>query len=438
MDIAHLPNRIHGMPTSRLLDALTEVLGQVLRFQHPAHEVLSRFLRQRRAFGSRDRRLLGDAVFAVLRYRLRDEHLAAEGGGGPPLHRALALLGLDAVLAEEGVLWTLLSPEESAWLSRCRQVPPALLPPACQHNLPDWLARRLQGSLGSDFDALAQSLLQGAPLDLRVNVHRTRRSEIADALALAGITSQETPYSPWGLRVSGKLALQQLDVFRRGLVEVQDEGSQILALLTRARRGQMVADFCAGAGGKTLALGALMRDTGRLYALDSSASRLRALQPRLQRSGLGNVYTMALATESDARLHPLHGKMDGVLVDAPCSGLGTLRRNPDLKWRQTPQAVQDLVRRQQAILHAAARLLKPGGRLVYATCSLLEQENEELAAQFDQSQPSGWQVLPVASELQALRVPQADSLCSPDGRYLRLWPHRHQTDGFFAAVWQRR
>jgi 16S rRNA (cytosine967-C5)-methyltransferase len=219
-------------------------------------------------------------------------------------------------------------------------------------------------------------------------------------------------------------------------VEVQDEGSQLLALLTDAKRGEMVVDFCAGAGGKTLALGAAMRNTGRLYAFDVSGHRLDALKPRLARSGLSNVHPAQIAHERDERIKRLAGKIHRVLVDAPCSGLGTLRRNPDLKWRQSPKAVDELQAKQTAILASAARLLKPGGRLVYATCSLLTAENEAVAEAFTAAQRADFEPLPAQVALEAAHVADAAPLVS--GPWLRLWPHRHQTDGFFAAVWQRR
>ena len=199
-------------------------------------------------------------------------------------------------------------------------------------------------------------------------------------------------------------------------------------------------DFCAGAGGKTLAIGAAMRSTGRLYAFDVSAHRLDALKPRLARSGLSNVHPAAIAHERDERIKRLAGKIDRVLVDAPCSGLGTLRRNPDLKWRQSPQAVQELVAKQTAILQSAARLLKPGGRLVYATCSILPEENEGIAEAFSAAH-SDFVAEDVGALLEQLKVQDAASLCSGGATgtgYLRLWPHLHQTDGFFAAVWTRK
>jgi 16S rRNA (cytosine967-C5)-methyltransferase len=237
------------------------------------------------------------------------------------------------------------------------------------------------------------------------------------------------------LRLQGKPSLAKVKAFERGAVEVQDEGSQLLALLLDAHRGEMVVDFCAGAGGKTLAIGASMRNTGRLYALDTSAHRLDALKPRLARSQLSNVHPAVIAHERDDRVKRLAGKIDRVLVDAPCSGLGTLRRNPDLKWRQKPEGLAALALTQTAILESAAKLLKSGGRLVYATCSVLPQENEDIANAFAQAHPD-FVPLPVQEELTRLKVAGSETLCA--GHFLRLWPHRHGTDGFFAAVWVRK
>jgi 16S rRNA (cytosine967-C5)-methyltransferase len=210
--------------------------------------------------------------------------------------------------------------------------------------------------------------------------------------------------------------------------------------LVDAKRGEMVVDFCAGAGGKTLALGAAMRSTGRLYAFDTSAGRLDSFKPRMARSGLSNVHPAAIAHERDDRVKRLAGKIDRVLVDAPCTGLGTLRRNPDLKWRQNAEAVQEMAIKQTAILQGAARMVKSGGRLVYATCSVLPQENEAIAAAFSAANPD-FEPLAAVDVLSGLKVEQASSLCTGaegGGLYLRLWPHRHSTDGFFAAVWQKK
>jgi 16S rRNA (cytosine967-C5)-methyltransferase len=220
-------------------------------------------------------------------------------------------------------------------------------------------------------------------------------------------------------------------MFLAGEIEVQDEGSQLLAWLVEPRRGEMVVDFCAGAGGKTLALGMLMRSTGRLYAFDVSARRLQNLKPRLARSGLSNVHPQRIEGERDPRVRRLRGKVDRVLVDSPCSGLGTLRRNPDLKWRQTPAAVKELEAKQAAILDGAAEMLKPGGRLVYATCSLLASENRDIVAAFLETHPL-FALRPAGEILSRQKIPLE---C---GDTLELWPAMHGTDGFYAAVLERR
>ena len=216
----------------------------------------------------------------------------------------------------------------------------------------------------------------------------------------------------------------------RGAFEVQDEGSQLLCHLVAPRRHDLVVDFCAGAGGKSLMLGALMHSQGRIYAFDVSAARLQRLKPRLKRSGLSNLYPHAISNENDLRVKRLHGKIDRVLVDAPCSGLGTLRRNPDLKWRQSPQSVEELMRKQAAILRSAAKLLKPGGRLVYATCSLLAEENEDIVSAFIKDRGD-------FAELHCGEILAQQGIVLDTGRNLRLMPHVHGTDGFFAAVLQR-
>jgi 16S rRNA (cytosine967-C5)-methyltransferase len=327
---------------------------------------------------------------------------------------------------------------EKTWLEGCDRVKPEEFLERHRHNLPEWMVEPLKAQLGSDFWPLVESWGQSASLDLRVNALHDKRADVQKELKAVGIVTTPTPYSPWGLRTESKPALTKLDVFVRGAIEVQDEGSQLLALLLDAHRGEMGVDFCAGAGGKTLAIGASMRNTGRLYAFDVSGHRLDALKPRLARSQLSNVHPAAIAHERDDRIKRLAGKIDRVLVDAPCSGLGTLRRNPDLKWRQTPKALEELTVKQLAILQSAARLLKPGGRLVYATCSLLMQENEAIAQAFTQANPE-FEVLGAGAELERLKVPNAVSLCSGDqAEFLRLWPHRHGTDGFFAALWVKK
>ena len=423
------------MHPNALLDLTTELLRSVLKLDAPADGLVSQFFRKHRDLGTRERHTLAETTYGVLRQRQLYLHLAQQGkfgGQTSPLERRLAIL---AWQGNEGFLRGALSPLEQTWLAEVHQIDRAALPDKLRHNLPDWLANPLREQLGDEFWPLVEELSRSAPLDLRVNVMKGKREDVQRTLAEAGIDAQPTPHSPWGLRVQGKPGLSKLPVFTGGGVEVQDEGSQLLAVLTDAHRGEMVVDFCAGAGGKTLALGAAMRNTGRLYAFDTSGHRLAALKPRLARSGLSNVYPAQIAHERDDRIKRLAGKLDRVLVDAPCSGLGTLRRNPDLKWRQSPKSIEEMRGKQAAILASAARLLKPGGRLVYATCSLLNAENEDIARAFGEANQGAFKVLPVAQALGKAHVDQAESLVRGD--FLRLWPHRHATDGFFAAAWEK-
>jgi len=425
------------MHPNALLEACTELVRLTLKFDHPADAVVSKFFRDYRktyAFGPRERAALAETTYNVLRNKLRYDHLAPSGSG--PKERRLAILGFADHLqnTDKKFLFGALNKQEAAWLEACAKVQTSELLERHRHNLPEWLVEPLKAQVGEGFWPLVAQLNASAPLDLRVNTFTDKREDVQKELKEAGIQATPTPFSPWGLRIQGKPALSQLDLFSRGAVEVQDEGSQLLALLLDAKRGEMVCDFCAGAGGKTLAIGASMRSTGRLYAFDTSAHRLEALKPRLARSKLSNVHPAAIAHERDDRVKRLSGKMDRVLVDAPCSGLGTLRRNPDLKWRQSPQSVAELSLKQAAILASAARLLKSGGRLVYATCSLLPEENEAIAQAFSLAHPE-FTPLSVSETLQALKVTDAATLCSADGLYLRLWPHVHASDGFFAAAW---
>jgi 16S rRNA (cytosine967-C5)-methyltransferase len=445
------------MHPKALVEACTELVRLTLKFDHPADSVVSKFFRDYRktyAFGPRERAALAETTYNVLRNKLRYDHFAPSGSG--PKERRLAILGFAQHLKEQApakaapksakhpsndpldFLMGALNKQEAAWLEACEAVSPADLMERHRHNMPEWLVEPLKAQVGEGFWPLVECLNGGAPLDLRVNTFTDKRADVQHELKLAGIKAVDTPFSPWGLRIDGKPALSGLDAFARGAIEVQDEGSQLLALLLDAKRGEMVVDFCAGAGGKTLAIGASMRNSGRLYAFDTSGHRLDALKPRLARSGLSNVHPVAIAHERDERIKRLAGKIDRVLVDAPCSGLGTLRRSPDLKWRQTPATVAAQAELQLAILHSAARLLKPGGRLVYATCSLLPEENERVAQAFEATHP-GFVRLPVQSVLEQAQIASAGDLCAGEGGdWLRLWPHRHQTDGFFAAVWQQK
>ena len=417
--------KLHGF----LIGQTETLLAEVLKFAGPADATTSRFFRAHPKLGHAERGVIAEAVFAVLRRKTEFAHLAESGTGSPA--RRLTLLGLMQT-AGRSALRPFVSATELAWLEHVAKIDPASLPLRVRTNLPDWISQALAARFDADEMAqLAAALNYPAPLDLRANALKATREQVIDALKASGIDAGATPFAPFGVRVVGKPALTKLKVFEEGMIEVQDEGSQLLCSLVAPRRGEMVVDFCAGAGGKTLALGAMMRSTGRLYAFDVSEKRLAKLKPRLARSGLSNVNPVLIDSEHDAKIKRLAGKIDRVLVDAPCSGLGTLRRNPDLKWRQSRASVDELTPKQASILASAARLVKKGGRLVYATCSVLEEENEAIVRAFLADHPE-FALVPANKVLAEQRI-ELDT-----GDYLSLWPHRHATDGFFAAVLERR
>ena len=411
-----------------LLVQATQALTQVLTFAHPADAILSRHFRDHREIGLRDRAFIAETLYNVLR-RLRWLRRLA-GEEATPRQLLLAWLA-------RGEGWpirqfeNLASPTERDWITalKARTLDEGTL--AEQADLPDWLTERLLTTCDAEqVLALAHSLNRPAPLDLRVNSLKNDRDTVLARLQAENIEAFAGTLSPYAIRLPKKIALQKHPLFLDGTLEVQDEGSQLLSFLLQPRRGEMVVDFCAGAGGKTLQLGAMMRSTGRLYAFDISEKRLAQLKPRMARAGLSNVHPVLLAHERDAKLKRMAGKADKVLVDAPCSGLGTLRRNPDLKWRQTPESVREMTDKQSAILTAAARLVRPGGRLVYATCSLLPEENDVIVDHFLSTHPA---FQPLKAE--SLLAEQGITLHT--GTRLHLSPQHNNTDGFFAAVLER-
>ena len=423
------PLGFHG----QLIDHAEALAGEVLAFDMPADVGVSRYFKDHPMLGHRDRGLIAESVFAVLRRKLEYAQLAQSGSGS--LARRMILLGLADTAGVEPIAATL-PPDERTWLRRVATVDRSSMPLATRTNLPEWLFQRLRERFAdAEIERLAAVLNQSAPLDLRVNTMMTSRDDALTAMRAAGLGCDATALAPHGIRLQGKPALGAQRIFLDGRVEVQDEGSQLLATLVAPKRGELVVDFCAGAGGKTLALGDLMRSTGRLYALDVSAKRLARLKPRLARSGLSNVHPVLIENERDAKLKRLAGKADRVLIDAPCSGLGTLRRNPDLKWRQSPESIVELAAKQASILAAAARLVKPGGRLVYATCSLLDAENGAVVDAFLAGHDAFERES--ASDILARQgVTLGDRVDA--GASLELWPHRSGTDGFFAVVLRRR
>ncbi|HWJ95658.1 MAG TPA: RsmB/NOP family class I SAM-dependent RNA methyltransferase [Telluria sp.] len=411
-----------------ILGNTEEVLREILRFTSPADVTLSRYFKEHPRLGGRERGAVAEAVYAVLRNKSFFTDFA--GAGNAAAMRRLTILGLAEVVGVEAISG--LTDEEREFLERVKQIDRSLLSPVMRSNMPQWLYDKLVAQFGeAEALELAAVLNTPAPLDLRVNTIKANRDEVVAKLAEAPIIAEPMPYAPFGLRVHKKPALQNLPLFKEGAIEVQDEGSQVLAQLLGARRGEMVVDFCAGAGGKTLAIGAIMRNTGRLYAFDVSEKRLTKLKPRLARSGLSNVHPVVIAHERDAKVKRLAGKIDRVLVDAPCSGLGTLRRNPDVKWRQKVEAIAEMQEKQASILDGASRLVKAGGRLVYATCSLLNEENDVIVERFLENH-ADFELVPMSKVLEEARIELEMD------KYLKLLPHKHNTDGFFAAVLERK
>jgi len=411
-----------------LLDACIEAFTAVLPLERPADSVLAKFFRDHPHLGQRDRALVAESVYAALRRRRLLERL--ETMRAP---RRLVLATWATLLgANMKELEPLARGDEFAWLGAAKREASASQPLEIECDFPDWLIERLRLRFDDTvLREIAAGLNRNAALDLRVNLMKVSRDAVLARLAEDGLHPGPTPFSPAGVRLPGRPAINRHPLFIEGAVEVQDEGSQLLSYLVAPRRSELVVDFCAGAGGKTLALGMLMRSGGRLYAFDVSVKRLAALKPRMARSGLSNVHPLRIADANDVHIKRLSGKIDRVLVDAPCSGLGTLRRNPDLKWRWTPDDINEMARKQRGILSDASRLLKPGGRLVYATCSILEEENRQVVEEFlarhaDFRQHS-------AKEIFAEQRIPLDT-----GDYLETWPHVHGTDGFFAAVFERK
>lgn len=422
--------------TPTLIRQAAVMLSNLLEFNSPADIKLSEFFRTNRDLGTKERAFVAESVYGVLRRLRYLSAVTANEENDPDDARKLILAWM---LRIQGMsiqkLEPMLNEQQIEWAHTIKAKSTENMPLAVQADVRDWLWDKLVAQYG-EVEALtiARSMHESATLDIRVNTIKGTRDEIM-AKMVAENTSGEanitkTPYSPIGLRMPLRLNISRHVLFTEGNIEVQDEGSQLLAHLVAPKRGMMIADFCAGAGGKTLAIGALMRNTGRLYAFDVSEKRLFNLGKRLKRSGLSNLNAQSISSENDPKLKRLNGKFDRVLVDAPCTGLGTLRRNPDLKWRQTPDDLAQLNAKQTAILARAARLTKVGGRLIYATCSLLKDENEHIAESFLASHAD-------FKLLNAAEILSSQQIDLDTGKYLKLLPHLHQTDGFFAAVFEK-
>lgn len=431
-------------PAARLQAAI-ELLDAIEVGDRPADRLMSGWFRKRRYIGAKDRRAVSERVYAVLRARaaldwgLERAGAPAEPDGRARLLAALVLLegaGAEAAAAAfDGSRYgpPPLSEGERALagaLAASRDLEAA--PAWVRGNYPAWLEPSLLRAFGEGLAAEMAALNRPAPTDLRVNALKADREEARAALAAAGVPAGPTPYSPWGLRLEGRANLAALAAFREGLVEVQDEGAQVAALLVGARPGEAVCDLCAGAGGKSLALAAAMADRGRILACDVDAARLRPMAARLARAGVGIVESRVIAADAADLLADSEAAFDRVLVDAPCSGSGRWRRNPEAKWRFDAEALEGWRAVQAATLGAAARLVRPGGRVIFVTCSLLPEENDMQIEGFLAGRP-GFALRPLPEIWAEVMAGPAPG----EGPCLLLTPARHGCDGTFVAVLER-
>ena len=405
----------------------------------PADVALAQYYRQRRFIGSKDRREISRQVYGVLRHEAQLEWWLKRSRrvrsprsmvlGGLVFLDSLSLLELGGLFNGDLYCPDHLSVEETEWVQANVEQPllHSDMPESVELNYPGWMQPMLQEVLGDQLTVAMAALNAEASVDLRVNTLKATRQQVMASLRKEEMEPVPTPLSADGVRLNKRGALTAMQAFRDGWFEIQDEGSQLVAEMVKARPGEMGIDFCAGAGGKTLALSARMENRGRILACDIAAARLKQMTPRLGRAGVSIVKTRILKSERDSYLKQHIASADWVLLDVPCSSTGLWRRSPDLKRRTSQRELEEVTKQQRQIADNAARLVKPGGRLVYATCSILRQENEDQVDRFLATHPE--------FSAQPVNLPTAKDATAP---YLRLFPHQHETDGFFGAVLVKR
>lgn len=406
------------MINQKFIIELKLLITEVLKFEKPTDKLLSNYFRNNYKIGSQERNIIAETIYAVLRNYFKLSNLILN----KKLDIIIFYIWQDIIKLETIYLKHFNINDNNILLSNNIEA---------KLELPLWLIDILSNYYSNiELEDIANSMKLNAPLDLRINTLKTNRDNIIQYLLANNIKYELTKLSPYGIRLQDKTFIIKNKLFVDGLIEVQDESSQIAAMLLNPKRGEMIVDFCAGSGGKSLIFGMLMKNTGRIYAFDINEKRLNNLSPRLQKSGLSNIYPFLINNEKDNKIKRLHNKIDKVFVDAPCSGIGTLRRNPDLKFKQSPTAIKELNIKQLSILNSASKLVKSNGILAYATCSILPQENQEIVEQFLHNN-SNFELIDYKNIIN-------NNLLFSTTKYLQLLPNIHATDGFFIALLKRK
>lgn len=422
------------------INSAIDLLVRINAARIPMDNTIRDFMAARRFIGSKDRTAIVERVYRIMRSHARLGWWIEQGGmkdmarlrvlADLMFHERTGEEELQAIFSGEKHDADPLDEAELAFAEflHGKDLNDPAMPVDVRAECPDWAAGKLHALFGETFESHLSAMIDPAPLDLRVNTVKGTVEEALESLKKDKVRVSKTTYSPVGLRAEGKPFMSDTKAFRSGLVEIQDEGSQMIGLVSGVKPGMRVLDFCAGGGGKTLILAAMMNNKGNIVAMDNDARRLEKGRPRYKKAGVHNVELRCLTEEQNRKwLRRQKGTMDVVLVDAPCSSSGTWRRNPDLRWKWYGPSLEEITVMQAEILDKVADKVKTGGRLVYATCSLFPEENE-LQVEAFLSRHSGYKVLPMAEALESgAGVPN-------DGPYLRLFPRDHATDGFFAAV----
>lgn len=435
-------SRIHIVMTPAAhVQAAIELVEQSINTQRPADRLLSGYFRQRRYIGSKDKAAIAEQFYGVLRrrselyYLLENSNLDKTPDNLLAVYHHLSENDISQLFSDERYAPAQLTPSVLEALQKISANDLENAPKSVALNIPEWLAESLEDSLAEHFEAEMQACNQRASTDLRVNLLKSSMDKTSQVLAEQGVEFSQTDLSPWGLRLNKNIALQTIKQFNQGWFEVQDEGSQLLALLVDAKAGNRVVDFCAGGGGKSLAMSATMQNKGSILAMDVHDRRLAQLQKRAKRAGAHNIRTRVLSSEQDSWVKRNTQTADIVLVDAPCSGTGTWRRNPDSRWNLKQRDIDELSQLQRSILNSASRLVKPGGKLFYATCSVLKIENEAQTEEFIKHHPEF-----KASSLNTehfFNQDQLNKLWQPSNSQLRMLASLNGTDGFYLSAFER-